>query len=91
MNYDDNGSKLISYVTNTENLSISISCNFNLTYPSQDNAIVYSDSIIEFYVVKTIDGMYQAVGVNDNIKYSIKYNDYNELINILNGIKEIEK
>ena len=87
---DSNGAMAISYVTNNADISISISLNFNLNYPNWDNSIVYSNAIMEFYIVD-LEGEFQAVGLYNNMKYSIKYNNYDELINILNGIKEIEK
>ena len=41
--------------------------------------------------MKKIDGSCQAVGSYNDMRYSIKHNDYDELINMLDGIKEIEK
>ena len=91
MEYEDRNSKVIYYITNNENLSITINYNFNLIYPDLEYSAVHTDSIIDFYIMKMDETCYQAVGISDNIRYSIKYNNYDELINILNGMKVFEK
>ena len=91
MDYDDSNSRAICYIANDDKLSITINYNFNLIYPDLEYSTVHAGSIIEFYIIKTIDGGYQAVSINNNTRYSVKYNNYDELINILNGLKEIEK
>ena len=82
---------VILYVTNNANLSVSIYSYSNSFYPNREDYTIYEDSIIDFYIAEKDDGSYQAIGLYNGMRYSIKYNNYDELINILNGIKEIEK
>ena len=51
----------------------------------------YATEMMTFYIIQVADGAFQAVGQKDNFEYSILYNDYNELISILENMKGIEK
>ena len=87
---DSKGSIFISYVSNYSDFSITIDTNVDSTHTDWDESIIYKDSIVDFYIVKKSNGSCQAVGVYNDMRYSIKYNNYDELINILNGMKEIK-
>ena len=80
----------IVYVTNDKNLSIMIAPKDDAIVEDLENSTAYEGAIINFYIWE-FDGIYQAVGIHNNMKYNIKYNNYDELIKILNVIKEIEK
>lgn len=88
---NDNGSIMISYVTNGSNLFIEIYSNSNLPPYVLEKATLYEHEFIDFYIIKKTDGSCQAVGLYNDMRYSIKCNNYDELVNILDGIKEIEK
>ena len=90
-NIDSESQLKVFYITNDSELSIMIDTNIDSDYDDWNNATVYSDSIVDFYIMKKSDGSCQAVGLHNNMRYYIKNNNYDELINILNGIKEIEK
>lgn len=90
-NVDEESQLKIFYVSNDSELSIMIDTNIDSDYDDWNNATVYSDSIVDFYIMKKSDGSCQAVGLHNNMRYYIKNNNYEELINILDGIKEIEK
>lgn len=90
-NVDAESQLKIFYVSNDSELSIMIDTNIDSDYADWNNATIYSDAIVNFYLIKTVDGDYQAVGVHEKLRYIVKYNDYSELIDILGGIKEIEK
>ena len=82
---------LLSYVANNTNFSIIVDSDVDSTHIDWNNSIICEYSNIKFYIIQTIDGSYQATGLYNNMRYSIKYNNYEELINVLNGIREIEK
>ena len=90
-NVDEESQLKIFYITNDNSLSITIYANSDSEHLNWENSIVYKNDFIDFYIVPTIDGNYQAVGLYNDMRYSIKHNDYDELINMLDGIKEIEK
>ena len=90
-NVDAESQLKIFYITNDNSLSITIYANSDSEHLNWENSIVYKNDFIDFYIVPTIDGNYQAVGLYNDMRYSIKHNDYDELINMLDGIKEIEK
>lgn len=90
-NVDAESQLKIFYVSNYSKLSIMIDTDIDSDYADWNNATVYSDSIVDFYIINTVDGDYQAVGIYENLRYIIKYSAYSELIDILDGIKEIEK
>ena len=88
---DDSESKLVYYVANNSEFSIELYVDENVSLPNWENAIIYENDNTDFYIIKTVDGNYQAVGLYNNVRYSIVYIDYDELIKILNGFKEIGK
>ena len=88
---DDNGSKVISYVTNNINFSVEIHSNNRLPSSAELNSTIFENDIAKFYIMKMDDTFYQVVTLYNNMSYSITYNDYDELIKILDAFKEIEK
>lgn len=88
---DDRDSITIMYISNDESLFVEIYPSDDLPIYKWENTILCENDIIDFYIIKTVDGSYQAVGLYKNMRYSIKYSNYDELINILNGMKGIEK
>lgn len=88
---NDNSSVLIMYVSNDNYFFVEIYPSDDLPVYKWENTILCENDIIDFYVIKTVDGSYQAVGLHNNMRYSIKYSNYDELINILIEMKEIEK
>ena len=52
---------------------------------------VLKTETIVFYFEKTTDNVYQAIGVDTKYEYRVCCDDYDVLIEILNGMKRIEK
>lgn len=90
----DNGQEgtNILFVTNTNEISIRITISSApFVAPSKD-FIEYDNGIIKFYIVKKPETV-QVFGEYQGAKYGVVLGNYDELtlINILEGIKEIEK
>ncbi len=90
-NINENAQMSTAYVTNYKDLSIMMFSNVNTTVDNLENSTLYDGGTIDFYIVETPDKKYQAMAIYENIMYNIKYTNYDELIKILDGIKEIEK
>ena len=80
----------IIFVSNDINLHIGISNDISAMDQIDESAEIYNSENIAFEIFYKA-GIYQSLGEYEIMKYSVKYDDYDELINILNGIKEIEK
>ena len=80
----------IIFKTNIENLWIDI---INPPITSEENLKKldkYNNGEVDFYIFGQAS-YYQAYLHYGNMEYSIMHNNYDELINILNGMKELEK
>lgn len=84
------GGMKIVFITNDINLHIGISNDISAMDQIDESAEIYNSENIAFGIFYKA-GIYQSLGEYEKMKYSVKYDDYDELINILNGIKEIEK
>ena len=84
------GGLKISFFSNNENLWIDI---INPAITSEEDLKtlnVYNNGKMDFYILEKAT-TYQAIACFEHYEYCIVYNNYDELINLLNGIKEIEK
>ena len=52
---------------------------------------VYSTAHMTFYIKKFPNGVYQAIGHDEEYEYIVSASDYDELLIILNGMKGLEK
>lgn len=86
----DDGSISISFITNDDNISIRMTTNVTSISDLEKNSNLYKSSNIDFYLFEE-DGIYQSTGLLKNVRYSIKYTDYDEMLNIMDGFKEIKK
>ena len=84
-----NGTIQIVFSTNFENLWIDIT-NPTVTPEHLKTFNLYNNGEIDFYILEK-SSLYQVFAWHENMEYNIMNNNYDELINILNGIKEIEK
>ena len=80
----------ISFLSNFENLWIDIIAPAQTFSDDLTTYYFYNNGQIDFYILEK-STICQAMAWYKNTEYSILYNNYDELINILNGIKEIEK
>ena len=81
---------MISYITNDSNISIRVTTKVSSISEVQDDLTPYRTEIMDFYIICR-DGIAQARGLWEENEYGIKCSDYNELIKILDGLKETEK
>lgn len=84
------GGMKIVFITNDINLSLDVTNSYQTNPENWNEAIIYNVGSIEFYIIEKL-GTYQAIGYSDDLEYNVMYHNYDELINILDGIKEIEK
>ena len=89
-NIDKNDLMSIVIITNDINLSLDVTNSYQTNPDNWNEAIIYDAGSIEFYIIEKF-GVYQAIGHYDDLEYNVMYHDYDDLINILNGVKEIEK
>lgn len=89
-NTDDNDKTIISFVTNDIRLSFRITIGDDSTFDYQTSSELYKISFCDCYVIKK-EGSIQAIFYYKENKYDIKCNNYDELIKILDELKEIEK
>lgn len=79
------------YQFNESNLSVLVSTTLSVSSDDLVKHEVLQTETMIFYVEKTSENLYQAVGFDSQYEYRVCYNDYDALIEILNGMKRIEK
>ena len=90
-NTENDNQIMVSYITNNTNLYIRVTTGVNsIDYDNQESLTLYKSKKIDFCIMdKKV--AFQATGLYEENKYAVKFNDYNELVKILDGFKEIEK
>ena len=73
------------------NLSIAISTVFNVQPDDLEEYETFTTDSMTFYVEAIPDGIYQAVGYDEKHEYLFYSQDYDVLIEILNGMKGLEQ
>ena len=79
------------YQFTDETLFIMVSTVFSVGEDDLKTYTPISTTNIKFYVEKTPEDIYQAVGYDGEYEYLIYCNDYDVLMKILNGMRGIEK
>ena len=79
------------YQFNKYNLSVLVSTMPSVSSDDLHKYEVLKTETIVFYFEKTTDNVYQAIGVDTKYEYRVCCDDYDVLIEILNGMKRIEK
>ena len=79
------------YQFSDENLSVWVSTTSKILPEDLEKSEEFSATNIKFYFRQRADLSYQAIGYNSGYEYQIYCDDYDVLIKILNGMKEIEK
>ena len=77
------------YTFNEQNTSILISTVKSVSSEDLSEYEILQTKNMIFYLEKTPEGMYQAIGFDDKCEYRVCCNDYNVLIKLLNGMKEV--
>ena len=80
----------ISFVTNDKNLYIRVTIGAESVLGDKDDVYIHQSGLIDYYIIEESE-VYQAEGIYENVNYGIQYNNYYELLKILDGLKEIEK
>lgn len=90
-NDEEKGKTTLVFLTNSDDFSFSI-CNY-LQKPQESwkNYETLETDSMTFFVSALPEGMYQAVAQKGGYEYYIVYNNYDELLNILNSMTEIQK
>ena len=88
---EDDNQFTLAFQTTADDLSIGVSNYYKNNLELWTDYTTYATEMMTFYIIQVADGAFQAVGQKDNFEYSILYNDYNELISILENMKGIEK
>lgn len=86
---DNNDISTYIFVFNKNILSFIISDKYpeDTVKKLESSANIYKMNNINFYILSMDDGTWQAVFIFNNMLYNIIYNDYNQLIKIINNIK----
>ena len=80
----------ILLLSNYENLRIEIIAPTQTSSEDLTTYCIYNNGEFDFYILEKAT-ICQAMIWYKDIEYRVVHNNYYELINILNGIKEIEK
>lgn len=89
---DDKGASCIMIVTNNKNLFMATTNIYKNAIEDLRDTTIYETESLKWYIIDTKpNGNYQAMAHYENIEYCVAYNDYDELLKILDGFKEIEK
>ena len=81
---------MVSYITNDKNLYIRVTIGTKATLDYEENAYIYESALSEYYIIRE-NQIYQASGIYKKEYSDIQYNNYDELLKILDGLKEMEK
>ena len=79
------------YTFNEQNTSILISTKRSVSNEDLNRCESIQTENVIFYIKKTAEGMYQAIGFDDKYEYRICCNDYSVLIKMLNGMKGVNQ
>ena len=79
------------YMFNKENLFVMVSSEFKISPEDLGKCEVFVATDMKFYIKERADKSYQAMGYGEGYEYQIYCDEYDVLIKILNGMKEIEK
>jgi hypothetical protein len=79
------------YTFNEPNTSILISTKRSVSSEDLNECELIQTENMIFYIKKTVEGMYQAIGFDDKYEYRICCNDYSVLIKMLNGMKGVHQ
>lgn len=79
------------YKFNDANLFVMVSTASKIFSEDLARYEVYTTRNMTFYIRQRADMSYQAIGYDKNYEYQVYCNDYDTLLIILNGIKELEK
>ena len=92
MDVDDKGVLSIMIVTNNKNLFMEITNDITTNPEGWSDTTLYETESLKWYIIGAmLNGEYQAMAQYENIEYCVTYNDYDELLKILDSFKEIEK
>ncbi len=77
------------FIFNKNTLSFDISDQYpeDTVKNLESSADIYKMNSITFYIMSMDDGTWQTVFIFNNMLYTIRYDDYNQLIKIINNIK----
>ena len=88
--YDDQKQELL-FVFNNSEYGFLITNYFSLNLDTIQNYSKITINNIDFYIINTIDGNYQAIAQFNNNEYAITSNNYDNLINIMHNMKGLPK
>lgn len=88
--YDD-GKEKYSFIFNTDYHTIQIANYFSIDLNKLVNHSVYTINNIDYYIILTHDGFYQAISHHNNMEYTFTSKTYNDLIYILSNLRGISK
>ena len=77
------------YTFNEQNTSILISTVRSVSDKDLNECELLQRENMIFYIKKTVEGMYQAIGFDNKYEYRICCSDYNILIKMLDGMKGV--
>jgi hypothetical protein len=92
-NEDGKGGLAVVYVMNEEYIFISANNYLKNNFSEWHDAILYKTDVADFYVIPKTGISCQAMTTYKGIRYFINfhYTDYDELIKVIEGFKEVKK
>lgn len=90
-NYETQDTYTLEFNFNFDELNIMVCNYYENSLDLWEDPTIYKTSVMNFYIMELPDGLYQAIGQYKGYEYCITYNNYNDLIYILDNLKGIEK
>lgn len=90
-NYETKDTYTLEFIFNIDELNIMVSNYYENSLDLWTDPTIYETSVMNFYIKELPDSLYQAIGQYKGYEYCITYNNYNDLIYILDNLKGIEK